>query len=466
VRVITHSLLAILITGLGADVVRAQSLPDDLRFEEFMTGLSNPLGVRHAGDDRLFVIQQGGQIRIISGGVLLPTPFLDIDANPPTPLGFRSGGEQGLLGLAFDPDYANNRRFYIHYTDLNGDTVVARYLRSETDENLADPDSGEFVLRVDQDFGNHNGGDLHFGLDGMLYIGLGDGGSGNDPCDRAQTLAPADLVNGTGDRGADCAADASFTGSGGDPDSRALLGKILRIDVVDDGPRQERRERSGAVEGCGFAGSETGYSIPAGNPYGGTDGICDEIYAAGVRNPYRFSVDRSTGDLWIGDVGQSSREEISLLPAGQAGLNFGWRCREGFIANPSVSCENTPPFTDPVVDHPRSEAVSITGGYRYRGPNTALQGLVFYGDFGLGNQFVLQQVGGQWQATLWDQLGSPAGYGEDLEGNLYMASYFDGTIYRLEATAPPDPDPDPDPEPDPEALIFKNGLEPETAPGA
>ena len=437
----------------AAPPASAQSLPDDLRFEEVVSGLSNPLGVRHAGDERLFVIQQGGQIRVVTDGAVLPTPFLNVNAGQggtAPPLGFTTGGERGLLGLAFDPDYASNRRFYVYYTDNNGDTVVARFLRSESNDNLADPASGEVVLRVGQDFGNHNGGDLHFGLDGFLYIGLGDGGSGFDPCDRGQTLAPAELVNGSGDRGLDCAPDAAFTDSGGDPNSRALLGKLLRIDVADADIRQRRRQRSGTVEGCGFGGSETGYVIPPDNPYGSTDGICDEIYAAGLRNPYRFSVDRLTGDLWIGDVGQSAREEISLLPAGQGGLNFGWRCREGFIATPGISCDGTPSFTDPVVDHPRDEAVSVTGGYRYRGPNEALWGHYFYGDFGLGNQFVLRQVNGQWASTIWTTLGRPSGYGEDVHGNLYMADYgttsANGKIYRLEARDP---------------LIFASGLEPD-----
>lgn len=416
---------ALALAFLANGPAQAQSLPDDLRFEPFVSGLSQPLGVRHAGDSRLFVIQQGGQIRIISAGALLPTAFLNINSSQggtSPPLGFTSGGERGLLGLAFDPDYASNGRLYIHYTDGNGDTVIARYLVSSDNPNTANAGSGQVVLRVDQDFGNHNGGDLHFGLDGMLYIGLGDGGSGNDPCNRAQTLAPAAL----NDSGS-CEVDANFTSSGGDPDSRALLGKMLRIGVSGTGVGGGR---------CGAGGSETGYAIPADNPYAGADGVCDEVFASGLRNPYRFSVDRLLGDLWIGDVGQGAREEVSRLIAGQGGTNFGWRCREGFIATPNISCSDTPPFEDPVVDHPRAEARSITGGYRYRGPNPNLFGMVFYGDFVTGRQFVLIESNGAWQASTWrNNGGNPAGYGEDLEGNLYLADYG-GTIFRLEAAEP------------------------------
>lgn len=420
---------------LACNPAQAQVLPEDLRFEPVVSGLSQPLGVRHAGDARLFVIQQGGQIRIISGGALLPAPFLNINApqgGSAPPLGFVSGGEQGLLGLAFDPAYATNGRFYINYTDANGDTVIARYQVSGGNPDLANAGSGQVVLRVDQDYANHNGGDLHFGLDGFLYIGLGDGGSGNDPCNRAQTLAPAALTN-----SGNCAVDANFTSSGGDPDSRALLGKMLRIDVAAAGTGGGR---------CGDGGSQTGYAIPAGNPYAGADGVCDEIFASGLRNPYRFSVDRLLGDLWIGDVGQGAREEISRLYAGQGGKNFGWRCREGFIATPGIECTDPPLFEDPVIDHPRAEARSITGGYRYRGPIRGLRGLVFYGDFATGRQFVLDDSSGQWQATTWRNTGgSPAGYGEDVDGNLYLADYG-GTIFRLVASDP---------------VIFADGLEAE-----
>jgi glucose/arabinose dehydrogenase len=437
-------LALLLAVGIGVSAF-GQNLPSDLRWEPVVVGgLSKPLGVRHAGDNRLFVIQQDGQIRIVENGSVLPQPFLNIGEDGTTPpLGFTtftSGQERGLLGLAFHPDYASNGTFFIYYTDGEGDTVVARYRRSTGNPNQADPASGAVVLRVDQTFANHNGGDLHFGRDGFLYIGLGDGGSGNDPCNRAQTLDPSDLVNTD-----DCAADSAFTSNGGDPDSRALLGKLLRIDA----PVGSSSSPSGV---CGAGGSETGYRVPTSNPYAGGAGACAEVFAAGLRNPYRFSVDRTTGDIWIGDVGQFSREEVDLIPAGQGGLNFGWRCREGFIPNSAVTCPNPPPFTDPVVDHPRSGALgaqSITGGYRYRGTLLDLRGIVFYGDFVTGRQFALQRISGNWQVTAWrDTGGQPSGYGEDDDGNLYMADYG-GSIFRLEATSAPAP----------EIIIFQSGME-------
>lgn len=421
----------ILLAGTGATA--AQELPADLRFETFLSGFNQPLGVRHAGDARLFVIQQSGQIRVVSGGVLLATPFLNFvpgSGGTAPPQGFSTGGERGLLGLAFAPDYATSGTFYVHYTDGSGDTVVARYQRSAGDANLADAASGQAVLRIDQDFSNHNGGDLHFGLDGMLYIGMGDGGDGNDPCNRGQTLSPAQLSS-----SGSCAVDSAFTGSGGNADSRALLGKMLRIDVSTTGTGGER---------CGTFTAGAGYGIPNDNPYAGADGVCDEVFASGLRNPYRFSFDRLHGDLWIGDVGQGAREEIDRNPATVGGLNFGWRCREGFIATPGITCTNPPTFTDPIADHVRDEARSITGGFRYRGPIGGLNGLVFYGDFVTGRQFVLSRRSGQWVASTWRNTGgNPAGYGEDLAGNLYMADYG-GTLFRLAATSP---------------VIFRSGVE-------
>ncbi|MEE4174412.1 MAG: PQQ-dependent sugar dehydrogenase [Xanthomonadales bacterium] len=434
-KLLSHLLFCTLLLG-PAHRASAQVLPDDLRFEPVVSGLDQPLGVRHAGDNRLFVIQQGGQLRIMENGVLLAEPFLDFDVTEggtAPPLGFTTGGERGLLGLAFHPDYATNGFFFVYYTDGAGDTVVARFRRSNGNPDRADFGSGEVVLRVDQDFGNHNGGDLHFGPDGYLYIGLGDGGSGNDPCNRGQTLDPANL-----DNGGSCAADGAFTGNGGDPDSRALLGKMLRIEA----PVNPRTRQANGT--CGGGGTDLNYSVPGGNPYAGGSGACAEVFASGLRNPYRFSVDRENGDLWIGDVGQNSREEISRVPAGLGGLNFGWRCREGFIANGAVSCSDTPFFTDPVIDHPRTEARSITGGFRYRGPIRSLHGVVFYGDFVTGRQFALQRVGEQWLGRTWrDSGGAPAGYGEDLAGNLYLADYG-GTIFRLEAT---------------DGVIFTSGME-------
>ena len=419
-----------LLTLIALPGKAAPPVPDDLAFETVVGGLSLPLGIRHAGDARLFVIQQGGQIRVVDSGVLQNAPFLDIGiGGTAPPHGFTSGGERGLLGLAFAPDYAASGTFYIYYTDGDGDSVVARYQRSAGDPDLADAGSGEAVLRIDQDFSNHNGGDIHFGLDGMLYIGLGDGGSGNDPCNRSQTLRPVDLVGASsGGNGSDCAADTAFLNSGGAANSRALLGKLLRIDVSTTGTGGER---------CGVFQGAAGYGIPNDNPYAAADGICDEVFASGLRNPYRFSVDRKHGDFWIGDVGQGAREEVDRLPATEGGLNFGWRCREGFIATPGITCNSPAAFVEPIADYPRSLGASITGGFRYRGPIAGLSGLVFYGDFISQRQFLLSRRSGQWVQSVWREGGgAPAGYGEGVDGHLYMANYGDGTIHRLTSASP------------------------------
>jgi len=414
------STLARLILLLVPTIAAAQA-PPGLHRTPVAGGFSAPLAVRHAGDARLFVLEQGGRIRIVEGGSVRATPFLHIGSGgTPPPHGFTSGGERGLLGVAFAPDYASSGRFYINYTDGNGDTVVARYSRDAGDANRADPNSGVVILRIDQDFANHNGGDLHFGPDGMLYIGLGDGGSGNDPCNRAQTLAFAEL-----DNSSSCAADSPFLNSGGEARSRALLGKLLRIDVSRSGDSGER---------CGLSAGSAGYAVPNDNPYAGGDGICDEVYASGLRNPWRFSFDRANGELWIGDVGQNAREEIDRLPAGQAGLNFGWRCREGAIATPSASCLNPGrSFVDPVLDYGRDLGGSITGGYRYRGPQASMQGRYFFADFVSGRHFVYNPDDPGSGFTVWRQGGNPSSFGEGADGELYYTDFSNGCLYRLDA---------------------------------
>jgi hypothetical protein len=247
----------------------------------------------------------------------------------------------------------------------------------------------------------------------MLYIGMGDGGSGNDPCNRAQTFAFAALQ----DSGSGCTA----TTYGGDPRSRALLGKLLRIDVSG---AVGGSERCGAV--TGIAGAvEAGYAIPADNPYAGVDGICDEVWAGGLRNPYRFSVDRLTGDLLIADVGQSAREELNRVPPASPAHNFGWRCREGDIANPAVTCSGAlPVFTEPVIAYPRTTGGSITGGYRYRGPQGGLDGTYLYGDFVSARLFAAKPHDGAWRTLTWIASGTrPSGFGEDVLGDVYVLHY-------------------------------------------
>jgi glucose/arabinose dehydrogenase len=367
----------------------------DVVLTPFAGGFDRPTVVTHAGDSRLFVVEKTGYIRVVqSDGTVLPTAFLDIHTR------VSSGNEQGLLGLAFHPSYASNGFFYIDYTDLNGDTQVVRFSVSG-DPNVADPDSDVPVLAVAQPFANHNSGDLHFGPDGYLYISLGDGGAGCDPGDEAQ-------------------------------DGTSLLGKLLRIDVDGGAP----------------------YAIPASNPYVGPDGIADEIWALGLRNPWRFSFDRLTGDLWIGDVGQNAREEVDLQPAASSGgQNYGWDCREGFAsAADASSCSTTAAcmplslFTEPVHDYTHADGCSITGGYRYRGSAApALSGLYLFSDYCAGEIRALSTADGgmTWNAQ---SLGTPVAglfpttFGEDAAGELYIAS-DGGTIYRLALPADPPPCP-------------------------
>ncbi len=278
-------------------------------------GLTRPLWAGAPdGDERIFVGQKGGQIRIVQNGVVLPTNFLSLGGKVST------GSEQGLLGIAFHPAYASNGFFFVHYTDLAGDTVVSRFTVS-ADPNRADALSESVLFTHSQPFENHNGGDLHFGPDGYLYIFLGDGGSANDPGCRAQKL---------GNR----------------------LGKVLRIDVD----------------------SGTPYAIPPTNPFLGVPGAFPEVFHYGLRNPWRNSFDRLTGDLYLGDVGQDLREEIDVAPAGSAGLNFGWKTMEGVNCNQTTNClSGIPPCNDPALVAPIAELLhanrsfAITGGYVYRG---------------------------------------------------------------------------------------------------
>jgi glucose/arabinose dehydrogenase len=341
-----------------------------------VAGLTNPIGVVDAkdGSDRLFVIEQTGQIRIVENGRLLLTPFLDIRDR------LVSGGEQGLLGLAFPPDYASKGYFYVNYTDRSGDTVIARY-RIGSSPNQANANSEEVILRIDQPFGNHNGGQLAFGPDGFLYIGLGDGGGSGDPQNNAQN-----------------------------PNS--LLGKILRLDV-----------ESGAAT----------YTIPNDNPFRSpTDGIRDEIWASGLRNPWRFSFDRQTGDLFIADVGERQIEEVNFQPAtSTGGENYGWRRFEGTRAFNNTN-SNTTTLTFPVTQYDHSQGASVTGGFVYRGPaRSDLQGVYLFADFANGKIWGLRRMGNTWEtALLLDTEFNISSFGEDRAGNLFVADY-NGTLYRL-----------------------------------
>jgi glucose/arabinose dehydrogenase len=352
-------------------------------FEPVASGLSSPLGLVHAGDGsgRLFILEQTGRIKIHDGAQVLATPFLDVSAL------VSCCGERGLLGLAFHPDYRTNGFFYVHYTNTAGNTTLARYHVS-SNPNVADSTSAQILLNVTQPFANHNGGQLAFGPDRFLYMGLGDGGDGGDPGNRAQNLS-------------------------------LLLGKILRIDVDGGSP----------------------YAIPATNPFRNTTGAMPEIWAYGLRNPWRFSFDRLTGDLFIADVGQSAREEVNFQPAASpGGVNYGWRRMEGTACfNPSTAC-NDGTLTLPILEYDHSLGCSITGGYRYRGRRfPQYVSRFFYGDFCSGRIWAATQSGQTWSSTqLMDTAFSITSFGEVEAGELYVVHYgsgSDGTVQRLVETS-------------------------------
>lgn len=342
--------------------------------ELFASGVSEPTEMVHAGDSRLFVTEQGGLIKILNAdGTINATPFLNVSS-----LLASAGGERGLLGLAFHPDYANNGYFFINYTNTSGDTVIARYTVSE-DENVADASSAIILLTIDQPFSNHNGGCLRFGPDGYLYISMGDGGSGGDPNNYAQN-------------------------------KESLLGKMLRIDVNGDLP----------------------YTIPLNNPFLDTEGA-DEIWAYGLRNAWKFSFNRNNGDVWIADVGQGQVEEINKVdPAGPV-FNFGWRCFEGSQTYNSEGCSLVEMYTNPVAEyfHDDTDGCSVTGGYVYTGDTyPALQGKYLFADY-CNNQIGI--VDDNFDITWSDVYEGNffTTFGEDINGELYIAGGVSGNIYKI-----------------------------------
>ena len=356
------------------------ALPDrsGYRWQLVASGLNQPEGLVNAGDDseRLFIIEQGGLIRILKDGAVLQAPFLDLTQK------VSCCGEKGLLGLAFHPKYAENGHFYVDYTEKVGSqlyTVIAQYSASASDPNLADPNSELRLQRIDQPYQNHNGGQLEFGPDGYLYIGMGDGGSVGDPLGNGQSL-------------------------------NTLLGKILRIDVDHSQP----------------------YAIPSDTPYVNGGGLW-EIWVYGLRNPWRFSFDRMSGDLYIGDVGQDAWEEIDYLPAGSpGGENFGWSYYEG-----THPYRGSPPsgasFVMPVAEYGHDEGYSVTGGYVYWGKSLpAWLGVYLYGDYGSGKVWgLLHQVDGSWQNALMFESGAQiSSFGVDEDGEIYLVDY-NGNILML-----------------------------------
>jgi glucose/arabinose dehydrogenase len=349
---------------------------------EVANGFDRPLLVTNAGDGtgRIFVVEQTGFIWVVQDGQTSNDPFLDISGLLSDDV-FRGGyTERGLLGLAFHPDYKTNGTFFIDYTDVNGNTVVARYKVSADDPNKADPTSATTILTQNQPYENHNGGDLAFGPDGYLYIGFGDGGSQGDP-------------------------------QGNGQNKNTFLAKILRIEVNADT-----------------------YTVPDTNPFVGEADAKPEVWAYGLRNPWRFSFDRKTGDLYIADVGGDDFEEVNFQPAGsKGGENYGWNAWEGNEQHSQVQADVVPP----IATYSHKDGCSITGGYVYRGAKLPdLDGTYFFGDYCNGRIWTIQRnAAGQWMTALsgW-QPGKyvVTSFGEDEAGELYLADYK-GTIYRLEA---------------------------------
>ncbi len=355
--------------------------PLQVQLEVFATGLNNPVGIYHCGDERLFILEQSqGDIEILDENGTFINKFLDLTGLITT------GGERGLLGLAFHPDYQNNGYFYVNYTNTSGNTVIARYEVSEDNPNLADASSAQIIMTINQPYGNHNGGHIEFGPDGYLYIGMGDGGSGGDPQNYSQN-------------------------------NQSLLGKMLRIDV-DNG---------------------TPYSVPADNPFVGNPNVLDEIWATGVRNPWKFSFDRVTGDMWMGDVGQNAWEEINFQPADSpGGENYGWRCYEANAPYNTNGCLPSSNYDFPAVAISQGQPYnwcSVTGGMVYRGQQfPGMVGHYLYTDYCAGNILATVHDGnGEFtthQAMSNFGFGFVA-FGDNHEGELFIAKINNNTIYRI-----------------------------------
>ena len=370
---------------------------DLLSLEEIASGLSQPVGIMHAGDasGRVFILEQSGLIKVVKNGTINATPFLDL-----TGIIDNNANEQGLLGLAFHPDYVNNGYFYVNYTRDPGPgndlTTIARYKVSAGNPDVADTTEIK-ILEIEQDAGNHNGGDIHFGPDGFLYIAMGDGGGSDNQYGHAQDIF-------------------------------SLKGKMLRIDV--DGTPVARD---------GICGRVQNYVTPSSNPFADLAG-CDEIWSYGLRNPWRFSFDRDTGEMYIGDVGQNAWEEIDLEPAATGGRNYGWSCREGMHDFLDHDCTGASP-TDPIIEFSHSPHCSVTGGYVYRGPTAAFNGYYFYGDYCSSVVWLAIEGDSGWTSTEWPlaalTLNSISSFGEDEMGNLYIAQHnrsFNpntGKVYRI-----------------------------------
>ncbi len=389
----TLALVAVALSGCGADAetsatgdeaspvagAQVQTARARYRLARVSSGLGDALYVTAAPGqaNRLYIVQQSGRILIQQRGRLRGRPFLDVSSS------ISSGGERGLLGLAFHPRYASNGRFYVYFTNRGGDTRVVEYRRSNA--NVANPRSARTLVSIDQPFENHNGGAIAFGPDGYLYIATGDGGSGGDPNGNAQN-------------------------------TDSLLGKLLRIDV---------NGRSAGLP----------YRIPPGNPFASRSGR-PEIYSYGLRNPWRFSFDRRRGDLWIGDVGQGNLEEVDFRRKGRArGVNFGWNAFEGRSSFKGASAARGAKPVGPVAQYSHASGCSITGGYVYRGKRAkGLVGRYLYADFCSGRVWSMRagpRPGGVREETkrLGVRLSNVTSFGEGLGGDLYVLA--DGSLYRF-----------------------------------
>ena len=346
-----------------------------IELEDFADGFSSPLALKNAGDERLFVVEQGGVIKIVDlNGTVNTTPFLDIQSI------VNAGGERGLLGLAFHPEYQANGRFFVHYSNSSGDTQISEFSVSTSNPDIADPNSEVMLLTVSQPFSNHNGGTIAFGpQDGYLYIGLGDGGGGGDTNNNAQNPT-------------------------------LLIGKLLRIDID---------TQSGG----------NNYGIPSDNPFIGDPNTRDEIWATGLRNPFRFTMDPETNSIWIGDVGQNAREEVNRASLSQAGLNYGWRCYEGNAPFNTSGCPDESELTFPVFDYSWNGGGSVIGGYVYRGEGWS----------DLYDQYIFADIDGMISTLNTINLsyinqgqfpGTWVGFGEDIYRELYIVN-LGGSISRI-----------------------------------
>lgn len=353
--------------------------------EIFATGFDNPVNIKHADNSNLYVVERAGVIKkVLANGDVASSPLLNISQNVNS-----NTQEQGLLGLAFHPQYTENGFFYVNYINDDGNTVISRFTKAS--EISANPLSELILLTVTQPYANHNGGDLAFGPNGYLHIALGDGGSGGDPDNNAQDLT-------------------------------THLGKLLRIDIDN-------------------TSNGKNYAIPETNPFPTTQipNALPEIWAYGLRNPWKFSFDFTTNELWIADVGQSSKEEINKVSANTAGINYGWRCYEGSSIYNTLQCPEQNSITFPIGEYNyggNPYRCSITGGYRYRGTSFSdFTGLYFFADYCSNEIGVLSETDNTWSLSFVERLvgNGWSCFGEDSSGELYVGGLSSGIIYKLQS---------------------------------